>query len=62
MLIFNEILECRFWGLNKDLKRNINTRQDVDYNVELLDKLDDDNDTRYSDRGQNSEGRNSDGS
>lgn len=62
MLIFNEILECKFWGLNKDLKRNINTRQDVDYNVELLDKLDDDNDTRYSDRGQNSEGRNSDGS
>ena len=27
MLIFNESLECNFFGLNKDLKRNVNSRQ-----------------------------------
>ena len=30
MLIFNEILECNFWGLNKDLKKNINIRKDIE--------------------------------
>ena len=38
MLIFNEILECNFLGLNKDLKRNINKRQDIDYDNKLLDE------------------------
>ena len=33
MLIFNEILECNFWGLNKDLKKNINLR----YKAENID-------------------------
>ena len=28
MLIFNEILECKFWGLNTNLKKNINIRQE----------------------------------
>jgi hypothetical protein len=28
MLIFNEILECKFWGLNSNLKKNINKRQE----------------------------------
>ena len=27
MLIFNEILECKFWDLDKNLKKNINKRQ-----------------------------------
>ena len=27
MLIFNEILECKFWGLNINIKKNINMRQ-----------------------------------
>ena len=31
MLVFNEILECKFWGLNVNLKRNINKRQSEDY-------------------------------
>ena len=31
MLIFNEILECNFWGLNTNLKRNIDMRQSEDY-------------------------------
>ena len=28
MLIFNEILECKFWGLDTNLKKNINKRQE----------------------------------
>ena len=31
MLIFNEILECNFWGLNLNLKKNIDLRQNMDY-------------------------------
>ena len=31
MLVFNEILECKFLGLNTNLKRNINKRQNDDY-------------------------------
>ena len=31
MLIFNEILECNFWGLNRNLKINIDERQKNDY-------------------------------
>ena len=34
MLIFNEILECNFWKLNINLKKNINTRQRKDYLLE----------------------------
>ena len=30
MLIFNEILECNFWGLNRNLKINIEKRQKKD--------------------------------
>ena len=30
MLIFNEILECNFWGLNTNLKVNIDQRQNED--------------------------------
>ena len=30
MLIFNEILECKFWGLDTNLKKNINNRQDLE--------------------------------
>ena len=38
MLIFNEILECKFWGLDKGLKRNINKRKDIiiDPNIDIL--------------------------
>ena len=31
MLIFNEILECKFFGLNVNLIKNINQRQNTDY-------------------------------
>ena len=31
MLIFNEILECKFLGLNHNIKRNIDLRQNSDY-------------------------------
>ena len=31
MLIFNEILECKFLGLNENLIKNINKRQNNDY-------------------------------
>ena len=31
MLIFNEILECKFFGLDRNLTKNINLRQNVDY-------------------------------
>ena len=33
MLIFNEILECKFWGLDRNLKKNINKRQDDEINL-----------------------------
>ena len=38
MLIFNEILECKSWGLDKGLKRNINKRKDIiiDPNIDIL--------------------------
>ena len=36
MLIFNEILECNFWGLNTNLKVNINHRQIEDKNAGRL--------------------------
>lgn len=35
MLIFNEILECKFWGLDINLKKNINKRQDDELNLGL---------------------------
>jgi hypothetical protein len=35
MLIFNEILECKFWGLDRNLKKNINKRQDDEINLGL---------------------------
>ena len=35
MLIFNEILECKFWGLNTNLKKNINKRQVDDIMISL---------------------------
>ena len=35
MLIFNEILECKFWGLNTNLKKNINKRQVKDIMISL---------------------------
>ena len=45
MLIFNEILECNFWGLNKGLKNNINIRQGNDYRMmESIDNENDDDD------------------
>ena len=31
MLVFNEFLECKFFGLNVNLQRNINKRQKEDY-------------------------------
>ena len=31
ILIFNEILECKFWGLNENLVKNINKRQHEEY-------------------------------
>ena len=37
MLIFNEILECKFWGLDKNLKKNINKRQDKEIKIGLSD-------------------------
>ena len=30
MLMFNEMLECNFWGLNKDLTKHIIQRQDFE--------------------------------
>jgi hypothetical protein len=35
MLIFNEILECKFWGLNTNLKKNIYKRQIDDIMISL---------------------------
>jgi hypothetical protein len=35
MLIFNEILECNFWGINKNLEKHINERQKKDYLLEF---------------------------
>jgi hypothetical protein len=35
MLIFNEILECKFWGLDINLKKNINKRQDDEIKLGL---------------------------
>ena len=41
MMIFNEILELKFWGLNTNLNRNINDRQKKDYKIdELINPLD----------------------
>ena len=43
MLIFNEILECNFWGLNSNIKINIDLMQKDDclYNInEILSKRD----------------------
>ena len=31
MLMFNEILECKFWRLNINLEKNINKRQIEDF-------------------------------
>ena len=31
MLIFNEILECKFLGMNQNLQFNISKRQNIDY-------------------------------
>ena len=35
VLIFNEILECKFWGLDKNLKKNISKRQDNELKINL---------------------------
>ena len=35
MLIFNEILECKFCGLDTNLKKNIHKRQDEDFKTAL---------------------------
>jgi len=37
MIIFNEILECKFWGLDINLKKNINKRQDNEIKFGLID-------------------------
>ena len=39
MLIFNEILELKFWGLNTNLISNINKRQQKDYDQEEEDDI-----------------------
>lgn len=39
MLIFNEILELKFWGLNTNLISNINKRQKKDYDQEEEDDI-----------------------
>ena len=36
MLIFNEILECKFWGLDTNLKKNINKRQAEELGINLV--------------------------
>ena len=36
MLIFNEILECKFWGLDTNLKKNINKRQAEELDIDLV--------------------------
>ena len=62
MLIFNEILECNFFGLNKDLKRNINIRQDIDYKYKSLDRISlDDESEQGRDSENNSKERESNG-
>ena len=33
MLIFNEILECKFWGLDTNIKKNIHERQNEETRV-----------------------------
>jgi hypothetical protein len=41
MMVFNEILELKFWGLNTNLNRIINDRQKKDYIIkELMNQLD----------------------
>ena len=59
MLIFNEILECNFLGLNKDLKNNINIRQGKDY-YRMMDGLNDDDESRGSIQRNSTEERSSD--
>ena len=59
MLIFNEILECNFLGLNKDLKNNINIRQGKDY-YRMMDGLNDDDESRGTIQRNSTEERSSD--
>ncbi len=49
MLIFNEILECKFWGINTNLKKNINKRQIDEIMISLEGIHPNTNDERYSD-------------
>ena len=56
MLVFNEILECKFLGLNTNLKRNINKRQNDDYrkgkrelNIEIEDEKEQEKDENDKD-------------
>jgi hypothetical protein len=39
MLIFNEILEVKMFGLNSNLEKNINKRQEIDYLESLEDGI-----------------------
>ena len=58
MFIFNEILECNFWGLNKDLKKNINKRQFSEIKENIIElKLENDTDSEYGPNATFSEGR-----
>ena len=49
MLIFNEILECKFWGINKNLKKNINKRQIDEIMISLAEIYPNTNDERNND-------------
>ena len=58
MLIFNEMLECNFWGLNKDLTQNINQRLDIenkDNDEKLMKLAEDDYDSEYDETNRKSE-------
>ena len=61
MLIFNEILECNFWGLNKGLKRNINKRKDkyIDPNMDSISRMSGRNSDLDDDTSECTEERNS---
>ena len=43
ILIFNEILECKFWGLNENFAKNINERQKEEYLDDNIEKENDSN-------------------
>ena len=67
MLVFNEVLECNFWGLNVNLQRNINKRQNEDYRkgkrelyMQLEDEKEQEQEQEKNENDNDNDGNNSD--